>query len=139
MRSKVQCSVMLEMRKMKPLAKQQQLASYPTRLKIWWIMQNQSDWTLGRRRTSSNGKSSVIFSKQLVSLQPLQRILNFANTLKKHIVRKQIAKNTFAKAVKKIHKFIWHHLKQQCAHVTHCTALPRDGLSSSSSRQDEKE
>ena len=66
MRSKVQCSVTLEMRKMKPLAKQQQLASYHTRLKIWWIMQNQSDWTLSRRQTSWNGKSFVIFSKQLV-------------------------------------------------------------------------
>ena len=49
--------------------------------------------------------------RQTKRLRQLQHILSFANSAKKHIAKYDMA--GFAKALKKIHKFIWHHLKQQ--------------------------
>ena len=49
--------------------------------------------------------------RQTKRLRQLPQILSFANSVKKHIAKYDVA--GFAKALKKIHKFIWHHLKQQ--------------------------
>ena len=49
--------------------------------------------------------------RQTKRLRQLQHIPSFANSVKKHIAKYDVV--GFAKALKKIHKFIWHHLKQQ--------------------------
>lgn len=49
--------------------------------------------------------------RQTKRLRQLQHIPSFANSVKKHIAKYDVS--GFAKALKKIHKFIWHHLKQQ--------------------------
>ena len=49
--------------------------------------------------------------RQTKRLRQLQHILSFENRMKKHIAKYDVAGS--ARALKKIHKFIWHHLKQQ--------------------------
>ena len=49
--------------------------------------------------------------RQTKRLRQLQQIPSFENSVKKHIAKYDVS--GFAKALKKIHKFIWHHLKQQ--------------------------